>query len=198
VRAKSVPAAERLIKRYENRKLYEPAARRYVTVEDIGRSVGAGQDVRVVDSTGADITSVVLAQVILERVKERSGWIPQPVLVRLIRLAASPQSAWPDWPSPQDAAQRAREEAERIVAGLLSRGRLTLDEALALRSEITGSVQRIVTDAQQGVEARLRSLVDRADGEGVGHALSGLRDRLMSFESFLERDPGTKSDKRRR
>ena len=67
-------AAERLIKRYENRKLYDTRARRYVTLDGIARLVVLGEDVRVVDqASGREITSTVLAQVVFERVRQQSA-----------------------------------------------------------------------------------------------------------------------------
>jgi polyhydroxyalkanoate synthesis repressor PhaR len=132
-------AAPRLIKRYDNRKLYDAAARRYVTIEDIARLITAGEDVLVEDlKSGQDITSVVLAQVILDGVKERTGSIPRQVLTRLIRLGAGPAAAWAEWDGPQEAAARARAEAERIAG------------------EISASVQHLVAEAQGTVESRLR------------------------------------------
>ena len=179
--------SERLIKRYDNRKLYDQQARRYVTLDDLGRMVGEGTDVRVADQkTGEDLTAMVLAQVLLEGIKERKALVPWPVLARLIRLGVAPAAAWADGPG--EAARKARDEAERIATGLIGRGRLTLEEALALQKEIAGSVHRIVSEAQHGLESRVRSLLDRSEREGgVSPALQTLRERLMSFETYLAR-----------
>jgi polyhydroxyalkanoate synthesis repressor PhaR len=179
--------SERLIKRYDNRKLYDPAARRYVTLTGLARLVARGEDVRVVDQrTGEDLTTTVLAQLLLEGVKERTARIPRQVLARLIRLGRAPASAWHEWDGPQKAAARARDEAERIVSGLLARGRLTLDEGLGLRQEIAHAVQRIAIDTQRGVEQRVHRLLDRAeDGHGVHPALARFRERLLAFEGSL-------------
>lgn len=137
-RPSPAPAA-RLIKRYDNRKLYDAGARRYVTIEDIARLITAGEDVFVQDQkSGADMTSVVLAQVILDGVKERTDSIPRQVLTRLIRLGAGPAAAWAEWDGPQEAAARARAEAERIAG------------------DIAASVQHLVAEAQGTVENRLR------------------------------------------
>ena len=134
--AASVP---RLIKRYDNRKLYDVGARRYVAIEDIARLITDGEDVFVQDQkSGDDITSVVLAQVILDGVRERTDSIPRQVLTRLIRLGAGPAAAWAEWDGPQEAATRARAEAERIAA------------------DIAASVQHLVAEAQGTVESRLR------------------------------------------
>jgi polyhydroxyalkanoate synthesis regulator phasin len=80
---------------------------------------------------------------------------------------------------------RARHEAERIVSGLVTRGRLTLDEALALRQDIAGSAQRLAAEAQAGVQARLRRLLDSSDDQGVNPALQALKERLSTFEDLL-------------
>jgi polyhydroxyalkanoate synthesis repressor PhaR len=49
------------IKRYANRKLYNTATSRYITLKGIAELIEAGDEVRVVDNeTGEDITSVTL------------------------------------------------------------------------------------------------------------------------------------------
>lgn len=186
--------AGRLIRRYENRKLYDTAGRRYVTLDDLARMVGGGEEVRVVDQrSGEDLTTVVLAQVILEGIKDRTARIPGQVLTRLIRLGFGSAGGPARWPDPSQAAAQARREAERIVAGLLGRGRLTLEEGMALRQEITASVQRIVADAQHGLEARLHRLLEGSRGDGgLRPSLAILRERLLSLETHLT-DPAPRS-----
>ena len=115
--------APRRIKRYGNRKLYDLDGKRYVTLENVAAMVAGGQDVEVIDQrTGEDLTSLTLAQVLLEGLKEKTARIPRQVLVRLVRLGAGPASAFGDWPAPHEAAARARVEVERVVGSLLSRG----------------------------------------------------------------------------
>ncbi len=184
--AQSAPRP-RSIRRYENRKLYDPEAGRYVTLQDVAGIVARGGEVEVVDQkTGEDLTSSTLAQVLLERVRTGASRIPRQVLIRLIRIAAGPSPAWGHWPEPQDAAGRARQEAERIVSRLLGRSRLSLDEAVALRQDLGQMVHRLVTEAQAGVESRLRGLLER--GEGVaGRSLEALRGGLHAFEAYIEK-----------
>jgi polyhydroxyalkanoate synthesis repressor PhaR len=182
-------AKPRLIRRYGNRKLYDPEARRYVTLDELARLVASGSDLCVVDrATGDDLTNPTLAQVLLEQVKQGAGRIPRQVLTRLIRLASGPASAWSRWPEPQDAAGRAREETERIVSRLLGRGRLSLDEAVALRSDLGQMVHQLVTEAQSGVETRLRTLVEKG-GDVADRSLQAIRGGLQAFESYIESGP---------
>jgi polyhydroxyalkanoate synthesis repressor PhaR len=186
VKAEVAPAAERTIRRYDNRKLYDAEARRYVTLEDLARLVGGGAEVRVVDQrTGEDITTVVLAQVFLEGIRQRTATIPHQVLSRLIRLGSGHAGGFAEWLDPQEASARARQEAERIVSGLVARGRLTLDEALALRQEIATSAQRLAAEAQAAVQSRLRRLIDSEKDQGVTPALQALKQRLSTFDALL-------------
>jgi polyhydroxyalkanoate synthesis repressor PhaR len=180
-------APPRSLRRYGNRKLYDPGAGRYVTLEDVARIVAGGHEVEVVDrKTGEDLTNLTLAQVLLEGVKRGASRIPRQVLTRLIRIAAFPASAWGEWPEPRDTASRARREAERIVARVLGRGRLSLDEAVALRQDVGQMVHRLVSEAQSGVESRLRSLLERGEG-AAGRSLEAIRGGLQAFEAYIEK-----------
>jgi polyhydroxyalkanoate synthesis repressor PhaR len=153
----------RVITRYGNRKLYDPSARKYVTLDDLASMIAAGEEVRVVErASRKDVTRVVFAQVILELVRARAQSVPEQVLAGIIRLASGPAGAWTEWRAPQEAAARARHEAERIASGLIAKGRLTLDEAFGLRQEIAAAVQRLAGEAQKGLETRLRGLVGTA------------------------------------
>jgi len=74
-----------LIKRYANRKLYNTATSRYITLKGIADLIEAGDEVRVVDNeTGEDITSVTLSQILVDT--ERSNRrVPGTVLSDLIQ-----------------------------------------------------------------------------------------------------------------
>jgi polyhydroxyalkanoate synthesis repressor PhaR len=189
VSSEKAASSPRPIRRYGNRKLYDPLTRRYVTLEGLARLVADGQEIEVTDQkTGEDLTSLTLAQVLLEGVKQGASRIPRQVLTRLIRIAAGPASAWGDWPEPQDTATRARQEAERIVSRALGRGRLSLDDAVTLRQEVGQMVHRLVSEAQSGVESRLRAVLER--GEGVaGRSLDALRGGIAAFEAYIEKPP---------
>ncbi len=64
---------EHLIKRYANRKLYDTARSRYVTLDDIATMIKAGDELRIIDNESKeDLTSVTLAQIIFEEEKRES------------------------------------------------------------------------------------------------------------------------------
>jgi polyhydroxyalkanoate synthesis repressor PhaR len=182
----------RTIKRYGNRKLYDPAAARYVTLAELASLVASGHDVAVLDQkTGEDLTNLTLAQVLLEGIRQGASRLPRQVLTRLIRIAASPKTGWGEWPGPEEAAAQARSEGERLVTGLLGRGRLSLDEAVALRRGLGLLVHKLVSDAQAGVEARLRGLLSRGE-EAAGRSLGTLRGRI---EAYMEPPPQRRGER---
>jgi polyhydroxyalkanoate synthesis regulator phasin len=169
------------ITRYENRKLYDAVARGYVTLEQLRARVVGGEDLEVLDQkTGEDLTTLTLAQILLEGLRGTTAAIPRLGLTHLIRLAWGRDGRAGESPGPAEAAARARQEAERIAGGLLAKGRLTLDEAAAFRHELGRSVHEIVHDAQTAALDRLRGLF-APSLPGPRTALHGLDERLTEL-----------------
>lgn len=56
----------RIVKRYENRKLYDTTTSKTITLKDIASLIRDGEEVKVVDNTDKDITNKVLAQIFLQ------------------------------------------------------------------------------------------------------------------------------------
>ena len=83
-----------VIKRYSNRKLYDTQESRYVTLEEIEEMIRDGKEISVVDaSTGDDLTSVTLAQIILENERNHRAALPSGFLHQLIKHG----QAWQDF-----------------------------------------------------------------------------------------------------
>lgn len=67
----------KVIKRYQNRKLYDTSDSCYVTLEDIREMIRAGEEIKVIDNTTKeDLTAVTLAQIILEQQKNKTHVLP--------------------------------------------------------------------------------------------------------------------------
>ena len=74
------------IKKYSNRRLYDSTNKKYVTLDDIGALIREGNEVKVIDSqTGADISKVILIQVVLESEKNKEDILPVSFLHMLIK-----------------------------------------------------------------------------------------------------------------
>ncbi|MDP2311804.1 MAG: polyhydroxyalkanoate synthesis regulator DNA-binding domain-containing protein [Pseudomonadota bacterium] len=76
-----------VIKKYENRRLYDTAASRYVNLDDIARMVTDGEDISVVDvKTGRDLTREILLQIVHEA-PGGAEVFPAALLRRVIRAS---------------------------------------------------------------------------------------------------------------
>lgn len=74
-----------VIKKYENRRLYDTASSRYVNLEDVTEMVREGEEVQVVDAkSGEDLTRVVLTQIIVEGAKDKDAGLPTDMLRQII------------------------------------------------------------------------------------------------------------------
>src|ERR1039457_2642671 len=74
-----------LIKKYENRRLYDTTNSRYVNLDEVAQMLQRGEDVRVVDAaTGEDITRLILTQIIVEDAKTTDSTFPLDVLRQMV------------------------------------------------------------------------------------------------------------------
>ncbi len=74
-----------VIKKYENRRLYDTTRSRYINLDEIATLIRHGQEVRVVDAkTGEDLTRSTLMQIIVEDNKEASAGLPLELMRQLI------------------------------------------------------------------------------------------------------------------
>jgi len=77
---------ERLIKRYENRKMYDTEEGSYVSLDDIKSMVRDGETIKVIDNTNDDdLTVQVLTQIVLEETKDGRNPFSSDLLHNAIR-----------------------------------------------------------------------------------------------------------------
>ena len=74
-----------IIKKYENRRLYNTLTSQYINQDQVAQLVRDGYDVRVVDAAnGEDLTRLILAQIVLEDAKGPDSVFPLDVLRQMI------------------------------------------------------------------------------------------------------------------
>ena len=106
-----------VIKRYVNRKLYDPQKSQYVTLEELAEMIRAGREITVTDATtGDDLTAMILAQIILEKARSRRPSLPTAFLHQLVQYG----EAWQDFAvaslkTSLEGIMTSQREAERIL-----------------------------------------------------------------------------------
>ena len=156
-----------VIKRYSNRKLYDTQESRYVTLEEIEEMIRGGREISVVDaSTGEDLTSVTLTQIILEHERNHRGTLPTGFLHQLIKHG----EAW------QDFVQRSmRSSLEGIVTSQREMERVFREWA----SRAGWAPPPAPSDVKrEGAEP---------DTDRLREEVSSMRERLRALEERLEK-----------
>ncbi|MEN9796801.1 MAG: hypothetical protein RL653_497 [Pseudomonadota bacterium] len=173
------PREPRVIKRYTNRKLYDTAESRYITLEEISEMVKQGLELQIVDNKSKeDLTSVTLAQIIFEEEKKKNR-MPLSVLREIIRHPGESLSGFITRElTPRVASFR--EEAESRF-GLLRRKE---EEAATSAAELLKSTQRAFEDWQRKMDGRIKGTVDNLSGNlpAMGRDLQALIQRLEQLE----------------
>lgn len=155
-----------VIKRYSNRKLYDTQESRYVTLEEIEEMIRAGKEISVVDaSSGEDLTSVTLTQIILENERTRRSALPAAFLHQLIKYGET-------W---HDVVQRSmRASLEGIVSNQREMERIVREWATRAGWPAASS------------RAESRREGD-PDADRLRQEVAALRERLRSLEERLEK-----------
>jgi Skp family chaperone for outer membrane proteins len=179
------PTVRRIV-RYRNRKLYEAAERRFVTIHDLARSVAEGARVEVIDSdSGDDITARILSRALasgkspvtastdtLTRILRAGSDAAETVaevvekvggtrVAETVRRAAQPDRLAEALSPIARRLDEARRDVERLVAGLVEKGRLSWDEA-SLAREIANLKLRLAQLEAIAEQARSRHPAESA------------------------------------
>jgi polyhydroxyalkanoate synthesis repressor PhaR len=76
----------KIIKRYQNRKLYDTQESSYVTLDEIAKMIKNGEDLRVIDNkTKNDITAATLTQLLYETERKSKNQASVDLLKEIIR-----------------------------------------------------------------------------------------------------------------
>jgi polyhydroxyalkanoate synthesis repressor PhaR len=172
-----------VIKRYSNRKLYDTQESRYVTLEEIEEMIRAGREISVVDATsGEDLTSVTLTQIILENERNRRANLPSAFLHQLIKHG----EAWQDFVH-----RTMRSSLEGFVSSQRDMERVFREwSARAGWGPAAGTPTSTADTRREGETRRDSGEVKRdgdAEAEKLREEVSALRDRLRSLEERLQK-----------
>ncbi|HLF47867.1 MAG TPA: polyhydroxyalkanoate synthesis regulator DNA-binding domain-containing protein [Methylomirabilota bacterium] len=157
-----------VIKRYSNRKLYDTQESRYVTLEELEELIRAGKEISVVDvSTGEDLTSVTLAQIILENERSHRATLPTAFLHQLIKHGET----WQDFiqkslKSSLEGLMTSQREADRVFREWAARA---------------GWLQTAPPDTKPEKRG------EAAEADALREEVATLREQLRGLEERLER-----------
>lgn len=169
----------RLVKRYSNRKLYDTADSRYVTLDEVARWIRAGEEVQIVDNeSGEDLTAVTFAQIILDSERKKSSLLP----IRMLReLIEHGEQAWDDLTEAVDRGVEAlRQVPERAAERV---------QELSQVGDRLGELQRRVDDALRKSMERVTSHPTfQQELRRIMRTMEALEERVSRLRQRVEDD----------
>lgn len=171
----------KVIKRYQNRKLYDTYQSCYVTLDEIAEMIMRGEDVTVVDNRSKkDITSATLTQIIFEKQKRSSTQIPVETLREFIQMGGGTFSGFlaKSLESGSEVLQRAKVSLERSFAKQYD------PENLRGAFMIT---QRAADDLRRAIEKKSGDARVSREAVSAAHSqLSNLSHQLNNIDRLIE------------
>jgi polyhydroxyalkanoate synthesis repressor PhaR len=127
-----------IIKRYANRKLYDTEKKRYITLSGIAKYIQEDEDVIVIENTtGEDISNLMLTQIIIEIERENTGLFPKSILAGLIQTSSDTiEIIKRTLTSPFELVRYVNEEIDRRLDSLVDQGKITLEDGIYLRENL--------------------------------------------------------------
>ncbi len=181
----------RVIKRYSNRKLYDTRDSRYVTLQQIGEMVRAGEEVQIIDNkTKEDKTEVTLALILSEDLRSEPKSVPLGTLRDLIQerggrlLDQLREGRLGRFMTPAE--QKASAEAEAAEA-TRAEERRTEEEERREDKEKKGRFSGLMESSLSSFDERIRAIVPSAKSFAeLREQVVGLEARVLELSAEIE------------
>ncbi len=156
----------RIIKRYQNRKLYDTETSRYITLDELAHLISEGVEFKVVENkTGEDITSTVLTQIIYESEKKKKKILPIDFLKKIIQYG---EESLNDMLEKLSLIEKANlREAEKRIRELVKKSEPRADGGKTKFKEILTTAQTGVQEIEKKVDEALQEAINRIPGLGT-------------------------------
>lgn len=179
----------RIVKKYQNRKLYDTKDSCYITLDDIAKMVKRGEEVKVVDNkTKNDVTSVILTQILVEQEKSTKSILPLTMLRDIIQHG---QGSLFDFIQRYvilgvNSTQEKIAEAERYINRLVDRGDLSKVEGKNLLKEVVDAPSKGQEEFDSYIGTRVSTLVrETTKLSSIDDSIANLQTKLQNLEQQI-------------
>jgi len=171
----------RIVKRYQNRKLYDTQNSCYVTLDEIGQMVKQGEDVKVVDNrSGEDLTTVTLTQIIFEEEKKKKSLLPLATLKNIIQSGGE---------SIAEFFQKGVASIGSVRAEVIDKIKDEFEDGGSLVKDILHRAHKTVDELQRKVEEKIKIPFVGGPGSRIPQLkteLRALRKKMATLERKLK------------
>jgi polyhydroxyalkanoate synthesis repressor PhaR len=154
----------RIIKKYENRKLYDTETSKTVTLKDIAELIREGVEIKVVDNSDKDVTNKVMAQIFLQENLETKQLVLSKFLLEfLIKEGTKIESLIKKvLLSGVGLANLTQEKAEQLVNELVKRGELDESEGAKFVKELISKIEKGSKDIKTAVKGFVQDISSKS------------------------------------
>lgn len=187
----------RVIKRYANRKLYDAATSKTVTLDDIAQMVREGEEIQVIDASEHDITNKVLAQIFLrEDMDTKQVFVKRFLLEGLIKESGDRMESLAKkfLFAGIGFAALTKEKAEKLVDDLVKRGELSEDEGAKFVKDLVIKIEKRSTDFKDQVDKLGKKPTASTNGHEDIDALQKKIDHLTKMVADLQAEKARVQD----
>jgi polyhydroxyalkanoate synthesis repressor PhaR len=176
-----------IIKRYPNRKLYDTEAKQYITLDGIAALIRDGQEVQIQDHTsGEDLTTVTLTQIIFEQEKKQGGFLPRSVLTGLVQAGGDTLGVLRrTLASPLEMLGHVDEEIESRINNLVKQGEMAEEEARCLLDKLLSARAKVLPKSMAASEDAINNLLHK-HGVPTREDFRHLTEQLDALSTALE------------
>lgn len=163
----------RMIKRYDNRKLYDTQTSKTVNLSEIAEMIRQGDEIQVMDSQGKDITPKILGQIFLqENVETKQLFVNKFVLQGLIQEGQNMEKVIKKFLlGGIGLATLTREKLDELVNELIKRGELAEDQR-----------SRFIKELLEKGSENIHKVMDKVTHEEEETAPADKSDRIRDLE----------------
>ncbi len=178
----------RIVKRYQNRKLYDTQNSCYVTLDEIGQMVKQGEDVKVIDNrTGEDLTSVTLTQIIFEEEKKKKSLLPLATLKNIIQFGGESiaEIVKKTINTGVSSISNVKDEAEKVIDKIKDE----FEDSGSFLKDIFHKAHRTVDELQRRVEEKVKGKIGgspSAKFPQIKAEIRSLRKKMATLERKLK------------
>lgn len=148
----------RIIKKYQNRKLYDTQDSCYVTLDGIAKMIREGEEIAVVDNnTKDDVTALILTQVLYEQEKTNQSVLPVSILKHIVRSGSNNLFEFMQKYifGAVDAHTKIQEDLRLHVERLSKKGELSTEESSSLLKQISALQEAHKGQLEKRIDERL-------------------------------------------
>ena len=150
-----------IIKKYENRRLYDTSMSQYIKLEEIAALIRNGKEVRVMDAkTGQDLTRGTLTQIIVDDSKGGPTGLPLELLRQLIVASDHAGREFVMWYL-NSAFNAYRKVQESLQSGLSGVRSAALSPLEIMKGSLRGEDENSLRQRVRELEARLKKTASK-------------------------------------